>query len=169
MAMTAEERKARKRQRARVYYASNRDRIIARGSSEAVLQRKRERYAANPEPIKAKQRAYRKATKDKQRTYAGLPPPRYPMTDHCECCGSTDLVLGRVLNLDHVHGTDWHRGWLCACNAAIGALGDDLDGVLNAVEYLIRHDFRVWQDPRKYAARLRRITDELAAMERSAA
>ena len=41
--------------------------------------------------------------------------------------------------LDHTHdGANTFRGWLCAdCNRGIGALGDDAQGVLAALSYLI--------------------------------
>ena len=51
----------------------------------------------------------------------------------CECCGKTsdDIVL------DHCHETSQFRGWICRyCNAGIGQLGDDIDGVTKALEYL---------------------------------
>lgn len=42
-----------------------------------------------------------------------------------------------VLAVDHCHETGAVRGLLCKqCNSAIGLLGDNLSGVLNAVEYL---------------------------------
>lgn len=51
----------------------------------------------------------------------------------CACCG----VAGKSLVLDHIHGTSTVRGLLCQnCNAGIGKLGDDLDGVMKAVSYL---------------------------------
>ena len=42
--------------------------------------------------------------------------------------------------LDHTHdGSNTFRGWLCSnCNRGIGALGDDVHGVLNALNYLLR-------------------------------
>ena len=55
---------------------------------------------------------------------------------YCEICGSTeDLVY------DHDHVTMKARGCLCrGCNRAIGQLGDNLAGLLNAVKYLEAHD-----------------------------
>jgi hypothetical protein len=53
----------------------------------------------------------------------------------CECCGFTE----QKLHWDHCHNTHEHRGWLCNnCNTAIGKLGDNLEGVLKAVDYLAR-------------------------------
>lgn len=64
----------------------------------------------------------------------GLPVPTRPEPVICECCYKQPSTR---LALDHCHVTGKFRGWLCsACNVSIGALGDDLRGVLNAVRYL---------------------------------
>ena len=56
-----------------------------------------------------------------------------PKPDRCDCCG----VQGKKLVPDHIRDTDICRGWLCNnCNKSIGALGDTLEGVMNAVNYL---------------------------------
>ena len=53
----------------------------------------------------------------------------------CECCGKKD----EKLQWDHCHDTTNHRGWLCSnCNTGIGKLGDNLQGVTNAMNYLLR-------------------------------
>lgn len=58
--------------------------------------------------------------------------------NHCECCGQT-----KKLCLDHNHKTNLFRGWICDhCNTAIGRLGDDISGVINAVNYLIMSNNR---------------------------
>ncbi len=55
----------------------------------------------------------------------------------CECCGRTD----EKLCWDHCHETKEHRGWLCNnCNTGIGKLGDNLEGVQRAMEYLCSAD-----------------------------
>jgi hypothetical protein len=52
----------------------------------------------------------------------------------CECCGK----IPDKWCLDHDHKSDSFRGWLCSsCNTAIGQLGDDLAGVVNAMNYLL--------------------------------
>ena len=59
-----------------------------------------------------------------------------PKSDSCDCCGKTDVKL----LLDHCHDTHQFRGWLCkACNSGIGQLGDNLDGLFQAVTYLQTH------------------------------
>ena len=51
----------------------------------------------------------------------------------CECCGR---VVQR-LHLDHCRETGEFRGFLCRqCNCAIGALGDNIEGVMQAIAYL---------------------------------
>jgi len=59
----------------------------------------------------------------------------------CACCGSTKASksIHKWANfcVDHCHLTGEVRGLLCnSCNIGIGKLGDNLDGVLNAVSYL---------------------------------
>lgn len=68
-----------------------------------------------------------------------LCPPR-PADLKCECCGKPSR---HALHLDHDHVTGHFRGWLCfTCNRGIAALGDDLRGVLRAIEYLKRSKTR---------------------------
>lgn len=53
-------------------------------------------------------------------------------SDCCEICERTDNLC-----YDHCHATMKFRGILCrSCNAAIGHLGDNLEGVQRAVVYL---------------------------------
>jgi hypothetical protein len=43
------------------------------------------------------------------------------------------------LVVDHCHKSQEFRGWLCSdCNGAIGKLGDNLMGVLQAADYLYK-------------------------------
>lgn len=67
----------------------------------------------------------------------GIPLPTRPRPLTCECCGGPP---GRVaLNNDHDHVTGASRGWLCwECNSAIGRLGDNAEGVIRALDYLLR-------------------------------
>jgi hypothetical protein len=63
-----------------------------------------------------------------------------PVTELCQCCGKSpkDRPKGKLI-LDHDYKTNKFRGWICdLCNIGIGKLGDDLEGVLNAVRYLER-------------------------------
>jgi len=58
-----------------------------------------------------------------------------PKPEFCECCGKIPIQWC----LDHDHSDDSFRGWICTkCNTGIGKLGDNLDGVIKAVNYLIK-------------------------------
>lgn len=55
------------------------------------------------------------------------------------CCGicGKDLNEVHAVCTDHDHGTDKVRGLLCHhCNRALGAFGDDREGVLRVLRYL---------------------------------
>lgn len=59
----------------------------------------------------------------------------------CAVCGKTESSKNqyglRRLSVDHNHKTGKVRGLLCAkCNQAIGLFDDNVDYLLNAVEYL---------------------------------
>jgi hypothetical protein len=55
-----------------------------------------------------------------------------PKPDRCDCCHAN-----KKLQTDHIHGTLIFRGWVCRnCNTGIGALGDNLEAVLQAAVYL---------------------------------
>ena len=60
------------------------------------------------------------------------------MDDVCDCCGNTS---NKSLVLDHDHTTNAFRGWICEpCNHGIGKLGDNIEGVEKALNYLRRHN-----------------------------
>jgi len=53
----------------------------------------------------------------------------------CDNCGKDN----QKLIFDHCHETNKFRGWLCyQCNTAIGNLGDNIDGLTKALNYLNR-------------------------------
>lgn len=53
--------------------------------------------------------------------------------DICECC----FCHPEKWHLDHDHDYHSFRGWLCeTCNIGIGKLGDNLEGIVNALKYL---------------------------------
>jgi len=55
-----------------------------------------------------------------------------PKSDDCANCHKN-----KKLQVDHIHGSVTFRGWLCRnCNTGLGALGDNLEGVLQAAVYL---------------------------------
>lgn len=60
-----------------------------------------------------------------------------PKPDVCDCCGQAPVKW----HLDHDHDTLQFRGWLCEpCNTGIGTLGDTIEGLQKALEYLQRHE-----------------------------
>jgi cell division protein FtsI/penicillin-binding protein 2 len=96
--------------------------------------------AANKEKIKNKQRDIR------YKESYGISLDDYNkilenQSNKCACCGTTEPSKSpnKWTNfcVDHCHLTGEVRGLLCnSCNIGIGKLGDNLDGVLNAVSYL---------------------------------
>lgn len=70
-----------------------------------------------------------------KKKFKNIAPP--PFDTPCELCKKP---VTRNWQLDHSHGTiKEFRGWLCKpCNTGLGNLGDDLQSVRRAVEYLER-------------------------------
>jgi hypothetical protein len=57
-----------------------------------------------------------------------------PRPELCECCKKVPIKWV----LDHDHSDDSFRGWVCdRCNTGIGKLGDNLEGIVKAMNYLI--------------------------------
>ena len=53
----------------------------------------------------------------------------------CDCCGRP--MLKKEIQFDHDHITSTFRGWICRrCNGGIGQLGDTIEGLEIALEYL---------------------------------
>ena len=66
-------------------------------------------------------------------------PDTPPKPKVCDCCGKNpkDKQYPKYIVLDHDHETLLFRGWLCDdCNLGIGKLGDNLEGIMQAVRYL---------------------------------
>jgi hypothetical protein len=54
--------------------------------------------------------------------------------EQCQCCHKRTCHLV----VDHDHQTGDFRGWLCRnCNQGIGKLGDNIDCIVKALNYLI--------------------------------
>jgi hypothetical protein len=54
----------------------------------------------------------------------------------CECCGK--VPTKNRWRLDHDHQYHFFRGWTCEhCNWGIGYLGDNIDGITKALNYLL--------------------------------
>jgi hypothetical protein len=102
-----------------------------RRNPEKVRQYERNARAKNP------QRFLEKATRA-SRKFRGYPQPTHSKPAQCECCGGPPGV--RALHLDHDHVTGAFRGWLCHnCNLGIGRLGDTIESLEKAIEYLKGH------------------------------
>jgi hypothetical protein len=55
-----------------------------------------------------------------------------PVDSKCMCCGRIDK-----LHLDHCYNTEKFRGFTCKnCNVGLGHLGDSVEGLERALEYL---------------------------------
>ena len=76
--------------------------------------------------------------KQHSREVAAIRKTAPPRPTNCECCNKVDPKLF----LDHADNK--FRGWLCnACNAGIGSLGDNLEGVTKAIIYLKTHGSQI--------------------------
>lgn len=57
--------------------------------------------------------------------------------DCCALCGRHKSFQKRPLSVDHCHETGVVRGLLClGCNAGLGMLGDNIEGLERAISYL---------------------------------
>jgi hypothetical protein len=78
----------------------------------------------------------KKQTATRRRILATAP----PKSEVCDCCGKPSYWghgAPKSLVLDHNHKTEEFRGWLCDhCNVGIGLLGDDIEGLREAIKYL---------------------------------
>lgn len=71
-----------------------------------------------------------------KRAYRRMGVSTRPEPPACECCGR-QKSRNRALNQDHDHATGAFRGWLCTrCNIGLGTLGDTLEGLQRARDYL---------------------------------
>lgn len=95
-------------------------------------------YSKQKSAARVRNRLWYEQNRGALRVKRGLPAPTRPEPAVCELCGGAN-ARRKALALDHCHVTGHFRGWLCIrCNAAIGALGDSIEGLLRAVEYLRR-------------------------------
>lgn len=134
-------------------YAQNRERYLEK--MKCPQYRESRRYIAaktraeDPARVKKYKEAYnrRVGVERMQRMgwdRRGLPSPTRPRPPFCEICGRPPEERGgnaQVLHLDHCHETGAFRGWLCPkCNRALGALGDNIEGLRKALAYLERFE-----------------------------
>jgi hypothetical protein len=86
--------------------------------------------------LQPSKRSYRKdcrvCHKQQNKAIRELKKTAPPKPKVCDLCGKP----GRLV-LDHDHHKNIFRGWIHdSCNRGIGFLGDNLEGVMNAVTYL---------------------------------
>ena len=105
----------------------------------------------NKENIRARKKIYRENNKDKMRNRDlkrnfGISLHEYDLMlteqkGKCACCGTHQNELTRNLAVDHDHDTGLIRGLLChICNTGIGKLGDNIEGLMRALNYLEKHE-----------------------------
>lgn len=60
----------------------------------------------------------------------------------CAICGKPETKPNaKYLAVDHNHETGVIRGLLCNnCNRALGLLGDNVETLQNAINYLLKHE-----------------------------
>lgn len=108
---------------------------------------KRRTRNANLEQYQRTAREWQRSNPDKLRNYElrkryGITPDEYDRIlaqqgGKCACCGRDANTCGRRLFVDHCHETGRIRGIICnRCNYGIGALGDNIEGLNRAIEYL---------------------------------
>jgi hypothetical protein len=90
----------------------------------------------NVKMTKGRQMAYKNAGKPIYPDFGYNPTTKKTIDGHpCECCGKTSY--SKKIVFDHDHETLTHRGWTCdGCNRSLGMLGDDLEGLANALVYV---------------------------------
>ena len=132
--------KDKEKQRAAKRESDNRHREKCRAYS-------RKYYAENKETESIKSKAWRDENKEyrqnKRFEYLyGINIEQYNdlfdvQNGKCAICGKHQSELDKRLYVDHDHETSAVRGLLCQkCNTALGMLGDNLDLLWSAIEYL---------------------------------
>ena len=143
-----------RRRYAREYYARNREKIRkqvkeARGTGDRLVldpeERKRRRYEYNKKwkeknPVKARDHQRRSQLK---RRYGITPEDVDALMEAqggvCAICKTDDPGGRGVFVIDHCHDTGKVRGLLCnLCNKGLGCLGDTVDKLEAATDYLRR-------------------------------
>lgn len=79
--------------------------------------------------------------KDREKVVSRIRKFAPPKPKVCDCCGKPpNLGNGRRdvgLSCDHDPITNTFRGWICGdCNVSIGHLGDSVEGLQKAIDYL---------------------------------
>jgi len=129
MAMTHEEKKARRRE----LYSEN---------AEKIKQQKREAWAARPKKERVKYSRNRNI-----KTAYGITQDEYEkmlkaQNGVCAICGGLSYIKNRPLMVDHDHKTDKVRDLLCShCNLILGHCKDAKVILERAIDYLDKHRY----------------------------
>ena len=152
-----ERNKEKTRVRHKTYRENNKEKLKA--NSEAYREKNKEKirawgrayYENNKEELNAKHKAYHKKNRDKKRARElkrkfGISLHEYDLMlteqkGKCACCGIHQNELTMRFAVDHDHDTGLIRGLLChICNTGIGKLGDNIEGLMKALNYLEKHE-----------------------------
>tara|TARA_B110000503_G_C7123040_1_gene403338 strand:- start:288 stop:947 length:660 start_codon:yes stop_codon:yes gene_type:complete len=145
----------------KTYYEKNKEKVKAQRKAyfeknkEKVKAQRKAYYEKNKEKIKAQSKAYKEKNKGRFTNWvrARNLKSRYGISLHeynlmlteqkgkCACCGIHQNELPYKLYVDHDHDTGLIRGLLCSnCNTSIGKLGDNIEGLMKALNYLEKHE-----------------------------
>jgi len=141
----------------RAYYEKNKEKLNANNKTYREKNKEKTRaysrayYEKNKEKLNAKNRAYHKKNRHKKRAKDlkrnfGISLHEYNLMlteqkGKCACCGIHQNELTINFAVDHDHDTGLIRGLLCGiCNTAIGKLGDNIEGLMRALNYLEKHE-----------------------------
>jgi hypothetical protein len=137
-----EQIKAYHKAHSKAYYEKNKEKINAK--SKAYREKNKEKLRAKSKAYREKNREKIRAKDIKRKFGIGLHEYNLMFTEQkgkCACCGIHQNKLTNRFAVDHDHDTGLIRGLLCNhCNLAIGKLGDNIEGVMKALNYLEKHE-----------------------------
>jgi hypothetical protein len=80
-----------------------------------------------------------KAQATKIATKEGIP-YKAPDGTNCAICNKIQTEKNKLV-FDHCHKTEKFRGYCCnSCNRSLGVLGDNVEGLVNAINYLLKSE-----------------------------
>lgn len=145
------------KEKKRAYYEKNKDknREKRKAWDKAYYEKNKEKKRAYREKNKERIQAWREKNKEEQasknrarklKRNFGIEMHEYDLMSaeqkgKCACCGTHQNELTMNLAVDHDHDTGLIRGLLCLnCNTGIGKLGDNIEGLMKALNYLEKHE-----------------------------
>lgn len=133
----------------RIVYSTKREPTLRRLGTCRLCENKRRNTRRKNHPTKAdyykeqvKKRSRKSYLRNSIKKKYGITTEDYlQMLDSqdrkCAICSKTVIENNRYLSVDHCHTTGKVRGLLCSnCNLGLGYFQDNIDFLLNAVEYL---------------------------------